>query len=289
MKIGLVSINVGDFAHPEQLVPFVQKAEGLGYESVWTIEHVIIPKDYQSVYPYAPSGKLRFSANEALLDPLIALTYIAASTKTLRLGTGVNILPQVSPLYFAKQTACIDHLSNGRLMLGLGVGWLKEEFDAIGVPFEKRGQRADEYLRALKQAWSGEEVNFKGEHIDWHGFRMLPPPRQQPHIPVVVGGITPRAIKRVVEHGNGWYVIHNGPAQLHRQFEQLQTELDKHGRDKSTLEISSYWNFHKEGLESINMYRDLGVTRLLVNTKALRMGDDTAAIERFADEVLSRL
>ena len=169
MKFGIVPINVDVFAEPDMLVPFVQRAEALGYESVWTAEHVIIPKQYSSVYPYNPSGKVPFRPDAAIIDPLIALTYVAASTKRLRLGTGVNILPQMSPLYLAKWVSSIDHLSKGRLMLGVGVGWLKEEFEAIGVPFAHRGKRADEYLQALKQVWTGEEVNYHGEFLTLAG------------------------------------------------------------------------------------------------------------------------
>ncbi|MCH9671671.1 MAG: LLM class F420-dependent oxidoreductase [Gammaproteobacteria bacterium] len=289
MKIGIVPINLGEFSHPETLVPFVQEAEALGFESMWTFEHVIIPSQYESVYPYSPSGKLAFTADSEFIDPLVALTYIAAATEKLRLGTGINILPQVNPLYFAKQTACIDHLSNGRLMLGLGVGWLREEFDAIGVPFERRGKRADEYLEALKVAWTGEEVNFKGEFVDWHDFRILPPAKQKPGIPVFIGGVTPRAVKRVVEHGDGWYVIHNGPDQLNAHFKLLDAELAAQGRDKGTLEITSYWNFHKEGLDMLSHYEDLGVDRLLINVHALRQGDAVTALKWFADTVFPKL
>lgn len=289
MKIGVVPINLGEFCHPEQLVPFVQKAEELGYESMWTFEHVMIPKTYESVYPYSPSGKLAFSSDAEFIDPLISLTWIAAATKKLRLGTGVNILPQVSPLYFAKQTACIDHMSGGRLMLGLGVGWLKEEFDAIGVPFARRGKRTDEYLEALKIAWTGEEVNYKGEFLDWHDFKILPPSAQKPHIPIIIGGVTPRAIRRVVEHGDGWYVIAKDQDELRGHFDLLEKELAKQGRDKNTLDITSYWNFHKYGLDSLPVYEEMGITRLLINVHAIRMGDAMTALQRFADEIMPKL
>ena len=169
MKFGIVPINLNEFTNPDILVPFVQRAEVLGYESVWTAEHVIIPKTYASVYPYNPNGKLPFPPDAAIIDPLVALTFIAAASTHLRLGTGVNILPQMNPLYLAKWASSIDHLSHGRLMLGVGIGWLQEEFEAIGVPFADRGRRADEYLRALKAVWSGEEVNYLGKFASFCG------------------------------------------------------------------------------------------------------------------------
>ncbi len=126
-------------------------SQGLGYESVWTAEHVIFPKEYASIYPYNPSGKLRFKPDDPIIDPLVTLiTFIAAATQKLRLGTGINILPQTNPLYLAKWCSSIDHLSKGRLILGVGIGWLREEFEALGVPFERRGKRADEYMEALR-------------------------------------------------------------------------------------------------------------------------------------------
>ena len=187
MKFGIVPINLREFTDPDMLIPFVRKAEALGYESVWTAEHVIIPKQYDSVYPYNPDGKLPFKPDAPIIDPLVALTFIASATTTLRLGTGVNILPQTSPLYLAKWASSIDHLSQGRLMLGLGIGWLREEFAAIGVPFERRGKRANEYLAALKAVWTGEEVNFQGEFVNWQGFRMRPTPAQAGGVPLVIG------------------------------------------------------------------------------------------------------
>ena len=157
--------------------------------------------------PTIPRGKVPFRPDAAIIDPLVALTFIAASTKRLRLGTGVNILPQMNALYLAKWASSIDHLSKGRLMLGVGIGWLREEFDAIGVPFAHRGKRADEYLQALKAVWSGEEVNFRGEFVNWQGFQMRPRPAQDGGVPMVIGGVTPAAIRRLVRYGDGWYVI----------------------------------------------------------------------------------
>ena len=142
MKLALVPINIG-MQSLEQIVGLAQLAEGLGFESVWTFEHVMVPVEYDSKYPYSSDGKMGGGSDAPFLDPLIALTAVAAQTKTLRLGTGVNILSQANPLLLAKQAATLDLLSNGRFMLGAGIGWLKEEFEAMGVPFERRG------------AWSG--------------------------------------------------------------------------------------------------------------------------------------
>ena len=288
MKFGIVPINLREFTDPAMVIPFVQKAEALGYESVWTAEHVIIPKQYDSVYPYNPDGKLPFKPDAPIIDPLVALTFIAAATTTLRLGTGVNILPQMSPLYLAKWASSIDHLSQGRLMLGLGIGWLREEFAAIGVPFARRGKRANEYLEALKAVWTGEEVDFRGEFVNWQGFTMRPTPAQAGGVPLVIGGITAPAIRRTVAYGDGWYVIGKDLDDYRAHMQALAEECARQGRDKQELEITAYWNYYGEGLDSLAVYEDLGVHRLLVNMHALRAGDVTTALERFADEVVAK-
>ena len=288
MKFGIVPINLREFTDPEMLMPFVQRAEALGYESVWTAEHVIIPKQYDSVYPYNPDGKLPFKSDAPIIDPLVALTFIAAATKKLRLGTGVNILPQMSPLYLAKWVSSIDHLSQGRLMLGLGIGWLREEFAAIGVPFERRGKRSNEYLEALKAVWTSEEVNYQGEFINWQGFSMRPKPAQPGGVPLVIGGISQPAIRRTVKYGDGWYVIGKDPDDYRTHMQALAGECERQGRDITGREITAYWNYYTEGLESLGVYEELGVHRLLVNMHALRAGDVTVAMERFAEQVIAK-
>lgn len=298
MKVGVVPVNTGGYLAPGFLGRFSRLLEELGYESVWTFEHVIIPDDYDSVYPYNPKGKLTVSGSDRFVDPLIALSWAAATTERLRLGTGVNILTQVNPLYLAKQASSIDHLSGGRLMLGLGVGWLKEEFDALGVPFEDRGARADEYIDAMRAAWTGETVELRGRFVDWHGWKMQPTPAQQasgpdgggrPGVPVVVGGTSAAAIRRVVARGDGWYVIHRDLEHFAELMGKLRAECERQGRDPASLELTAYWNHGREGLDGARAYEDAGVSRLLVNAHALRMGDPETAVRRFADEVLSKL
>jgi probable F420-dependent oxidoreductase len=285
----MVPINAGPYIGPGFLGRFGRLLEDLGFESVWTFEHVIVPDDYESVYPYNPSGKLAVSGSDRFVDPLVALAWVAACTERLRLGTGVNILSQVNPLYLAKQASSIDHLSGGRLMLGLGVGWLREEFDALGVPFERRGKRADEYIDAMTQAWSGETVNLRGEFVNWQGWSMLPTPVQQPRIPIIVGGTSPAAIRRVVSRGDGWYVIHRDVEHFGQLMDQLRAECERQGRDPAELEITAYWNYHREGLAGAEAYEQAGVSRLLVNAQALRMGRPEEAVTRFAEEALRQL
>ena len=289
MHVGIVPINSGYYIEPRFITRFAPLLESLGYESVWTFEHVIVPETYQSTYPYNPSGKLALAGGDRFVDPLIALSWVAACTERLRLGTGVNILTQTNPLYLAKQASSIDHLSGGRLMLGLGVGWLKEEFDALGVPFDDRGARADEYLDAMTQAWSGEPVDYRGRFVDWHGFRMLPPSTQRPRVPIVIGGTSAAAIRRVVARGDGWYVIHRDLEHFHELMSALRAEGDREGRDISELEITAYWNYHREGLDGAKAYEEAGVNRLLVNVQALRMGQPEEAVKQFADEALVHL
>lgn len=288
MKFGIVPINLQELTNPELLIPFVQRAEALGYESVWTAEHVIIPKTYTSVYPYNPSGKLPFPADAAILDPLVALTFIAAATTRLHLGTGVNILPQTNPLYLAKWASSLDHLSRGRLMLGVGIGWLREEFAALGVPFARRGQRADDYLQALKAVWRGEEVNYQGEFVRWQGFLMRPRPAQPGGVPLIIGGVSPAAIRRTVRYGDGWYVIGRDLADYRTHLQALTEECARQGRDHRDLEITAYWNYYREGVESLAEYEELGIQRLLINVHALRERDVTTALERFAEQVIAK-
>ena len=175
MKFGLVPINIG-IAAPEQMITMAQTAEEAGFESVWTFEHVIVPVDYQSKYPYHKSGKMGGAPETPFVDPLIALTAIAAHTKSIRLATGVNIVSQTNALLLAKQAASLDFISGGRFMLGAGIGWLREEFTAMGVPFERRGARFDDYMVAMKKVWSGDVVEHESDFLSWHGFKSYPLP-----------------------------------------------------------------------------------------------------------------
>jgi len=267
MKLGLIPVNIG-IANLEQMVGIARQAETLGFESVWTFEHVIVPEDYSSKYPYHPSGKMGAAPDTPFVDPLIALTAIAASTTTLRLGTGVNILSQVNPLYMAKQAASLDYLSNGRFMLGVGIGWLREEFAALGVPFERRGARFDDYVVAMKKIWSGEEFEHHSDFIDWEGFKSYPLPVQKPHLPVVIGGAKGKIYQRIARHGDGWFAPVGDPAELKSALQSLREACDENDRDMQEIEITCMWP-GQGGADAVAALADAGAHRLVVPVMGL--------------------
>ena len=287
MKVGLIPVNIG-VPSVEPMLAIAEKAEQVGIESVWTFEHVVVPLDYRSKYPYSADGKMGVTPETNFVDPLVALTAIAARTKRIRLGTGVNILPQTNPLYLAKQAASLDFVSHGRLMLGLGIGWLREEFDALGVPFERRGERFDDYVVALRKAWSGNVVEHRSDFIRWSGFKTYPLPEQKPGVPIVIGGSKGKAFERVAKHGDGWYAPTASVAQLEPMLKELHAACARAGRDPKTVEVSCMWIPAAEGADAVKRYRDLGVSRLIVPVYALG-APPLDAIERFAAEWLPRL
>lgn len=287
MKIGIVPINVG-VRDPQRIVELARKAEEVGIESVWTFEHAVVPVEYASRYPYSPTGKMDVTPETNFVDPLITLAFVAAHTKTLRLGTGVNILPQANPAMAAKQVASLDFLSGGRFMYGVGAGWLEEEFKALGVPFEKRGARFDDYLVALKKAWSGEVVEHQSERIQWSGWKSYPLPAQRPHPPLIIGGKGEAAFRRTVQHGDGWFAPTVGVPSLRKQLALLHAEAERVGRDPKTIEISAMWIYAGEGIDSVAAYRDLGVTRLITPTMALGGDNVLEGLEKLGNE-LARL
>ena len=261
MKVGIIPINIG-VESVEQIVALAKLAESLKYESVWTFEHVIVPIDYESKYPYNSSGKMGMPPETNFVDPLIALTAVAAVTQEIRLGTGVNILSQVNPLYMAKQAASLDFVSNGRFMLGVGIGWLKEEFEALGVPYEKRGARFDDYVVGMRKVWSEEVVEHESDFISWHGFKSYPLPIQNP-FPVVMGGVKGKIFERTAQLGNGWFAPTGDPKELKIHLESLIIECDKIGRDVAEIEITCMWP-GQGGRDFLEELTSVGVGRVVV-------------------------
>jgi probable F420-dependent oxidoreductase len=285
MKIGLIPINIG-FESLEQIIGVAQLAESVGVESVWTFEHVIVPHEYDSKYPYNRSGSMGVGADTVFVDPLIALSAVAATTKKIRLGTGVNIVAQTNPMLLAKQAASLDFISGGRFMLGAGIGWLKEEFRAMGTPWEKRGARFDDYIAAMRKVWSGETVEHKSEFVDWTGFKSFPTPVQKP-FPVIMGGNKGKIFERIATLGDGWFAPTGDPKELAPQLDQLKAACKKADRDYNELELTIMWP-GQGGVEALKPMQDLGVARAVVPIMAL--GPNPAdAIKKLGDDVIAKL
>ena len=282
MKVGIIPINIG-VQSADQIVQTAQLVESLGYESVWTFEHVIVPVNYDSKYPYNKSGNMGAAPETNFVDPLIALSAVAASTKTLRLATGVNILSQVNPIYMAKQAASLDFISNGRFMLGVGIGWLREEFDALGVPFGRRGTRFDDYVAGMRKIWSGEVVEHESDFISWHGFKSYPLPIQNP-FPVVMGGVKGKIFKRTAQLGNGWFAPSGDPAELKGHMDSLRKECDAIGRDLSEIEITCMWP-GVGGKKFLAELEAVGVTRVVM--PMMGEGDPVERLHKVAEQVIA--
>lgn len=282
MKVGIIPVNIG-VESVDQIVGLAKLAESLKYESVWTFEHVIVPIDYESKYPYNSSGKMGMPPETNFVDPLIALTAVAAVTEEIRLGTGVNILSQVNPLYMAKQAASLDFVSNGRFMLGVGIGWLKEEFEALGVPYEKRGARFDDYVAGMRKIWSEEVVEHESEFISWHGFKSYPLPIQNP-FPVVMGGVKGKIFERTAQLGNGWFAPTGDPSELKEHLESLKIECDKVGRDVGEIEITCMWP-GQGGRDFLEELSSVGVGRVVV--PMMGAADPTEHLQSIAETAIS--
>ena len=286
MKIALIPINIG-MQSLEQVVGLAQLAEGLGFESVWTFEHTMVPVEYESKYPYNKDGKMGGGSDAPFLDPLITLTAVAAHTKTLRLGTGVNILSQANPLLLAKQAATLDLLSNGRFMLGAGIGWLKEEFDAMGVPFERRGARFDDYIVAMRKVWSGEVVEHQSDFLNWSGFQSYPLPVQEGGVPIVIGGTKGKAFERIARYAQGWFAPTNDAASLAPMLDDLKAACSAQGRDYSSVEITSMWD-NQGGMDAISAFEEIGVSRIIVPLFVLGR-DPVAGLTSLAENIIAKL
>ena len=284
MKYGLIPINLG-VSSVDQMVGMAKKAESLGYESVWTFEHVIVPLDYQSRYPYSASGKMGGDPDVNFVDPLIALSFVAASTSTIRLGTGVNILSQANPVYVAKQSASLDMLSNGRFMLGVGIGWLQEEFAALGVPFEKRGARFDDYLQGMRKIWSGDVVEHQSKFLSWSGFKSYPVPVQNP-MPVIMGGSKGKIHERVALYGDGWFAPTSDPAELTVHLDEIRRQCELIDRDYAEIEITVMWSGQMQQ-EQIEPFQALGVDRMVVPLFALG-ADPLAGMSGVAEKLFDQ-
>jgi probable F420-dependent oxidoreductase len=278
MQFGLFAINMGPCTQPETAVRVAQAAEAAGFESVWTGEHVVLPDPRVPPSPLPPE--------HPILDPAVALSFLAGQTRTIRLGTGIIILPQRNPLVLAKELASVDVVSGGRLLFGIGIGYLKPEFDALGVPFEHKGPRAVEYLQAMLALWTQPQPAYEGRFVAFHDVQAMPRPVQQPHPPVIIGGHTPPAFRRAVLYGDGWYGFALDFARTEQCLAGLRQARNRHGRpaDLGDLDITVTPS-ERLSPETVQRYADLGVQRLVLYRRA----DTEAALLDFVHKTSDTL
>lgn len=282
MKYGLIFANVGPFGQPEGLTHLAQTAESVGFESLWTVEHVVVPKGYASKYPYSRDGKMPGPEQAPIPDPLVWLAYAAAVTKKIKLATGIIILPQRHPFYIAKEAATLDVLSRGRVILGVGIGWLAEEFAAVGVPFETRAARTDESIAAMRSLWSAGASEHRGIHYSWPAVESNPKPVQA-RIPIVIGGHTKSAARRAARIGDGFFPARSDT--LVECMAELRAECARIGRDPSEIEVSTG---SPPSLDEIKRLEDQGVRRITFPPPGFTPDDVRAGLEKLGNEIIAK-
>ena len=274
MEFGLFGINNGALADPDSSVRAARAAETAGFDSVWTGEHVVLPDPQEPPSPAPP--------RMPMLDPAVALAYIAAHTSTIALATGIIILPQRNPLVLAKELASLDVVSKGRLWFGYAAGYLHQEFAALGIPFDDRGARCDEYLDAMLEVWDSDSPTFAGETVRFSGIDAHPRPVQRPHPRLIVGGRSAPAFRRTVRRANGWYGFALSPeavATCVAGLERAATDVDRPA-ELGELELTDTPPPGPVDADTVDRYRQLGVARLVMLPRA----NDVERIIQFVNE-----
>jgi probable F420-dependent oxidoreductase len=307
MRFGVHGLNFGQVAGDiPTLLRVASRVDELGFDSVWVGDHIIIPWQIASPYPYSPSGTPPFKPEEPALEPLTLLSYLAGCTSRVQLGISVLIVPHRNPLYAAKVLSTLDVLSDGRVICGVGAGWMREEFAALGLNFARRGEETDEWIRIFKVCWMESDPEYHGQLYDFAKVKFEPKPVQKPHPPVWVGGNSRRAMRRAVELGDAWHPGWSRPDQLATQRRALEAIAAKAGRDPTTLEITllrpmqildrpaagprrALIGTPEQVAEDIRAYAQVGVSHLVLGFRTTDGQEMLQQVERFAAEVRPRL
>jgi probable F420-dependent oxidoreductase len=285
MRIGIQVAFAGAAADPAHVRETARRAEAAGFHSIWVPEHVVLFEEYSSRYPYSADGKIGGGAHLAPPEPLTCLAFMAACTEKIRLGTGILIVPQRNPVYTAKQVADLDVLSGGRFDFGIGVGWLAEEFQALGVPFEHRGARADDYLRVMKALWTQETSSYDGEYYKLPPVVQNPKPVQRPHPPIYVGGESDAALSRVARLCQGWYGVGLTPETLPERLKVLDEKLGENNRTRKDIDVLVAPYGGKPDRDLIRRFEDQGVDEVVL----FAMHSKRERVYQMIDDLAERL
>jgi probable F420-dependent oxidoreductase len=313
MDVGLTIPTRGPLATRQGIEAMTRRAEELGFAHLSLSDHVIVPRKIDSRYPYSESGEWAGAASGDCFEQFTQLAYMAAITKKARLITAVAVIPYRGAVHTAKIAATIDVLSDGRMVLGVGAGWLREEFEALGSPpFEERGRVTDEYLRAFKTLWTDDAPRFEGRHVRFADVSFLPKPVQKPHPPIWVGGESPAAMRRTARYGDVWFPIGNNPrhpldtlARFGEAVQRLHQVAEQNGRDPKSIGLAFYAGWFDEAntlrldggerhilsgtpaeiADDIAGLAGLGVTDLVLNFQRATLEQSLASMQHFCAEI----
>lgn len=268
MKIGVFATFMSPLGTPAMIQDLGRRVEAAGLDSLWMGEHVVLFDNTEFPYPGSRDGKLPVPEGGGLLDTVATFGFLASATTSLRFGTGICLLPQRNPIYTAKEFATLDWLSGGRMDFGIGVGWCKEEVIACGYSWEDRGERCDEFLTLMQRLWTEPVAAFEGKHFQVQPCRMDPKPVQKPHIPIIVGGHSRRAMRRAAEFGSGWYGFGLNLEQTSAILQHLDEALATCNRSRDEFEIIITPN--TADADTVRAFEDLGVHRLVLHLGSQR-------------------
>jgi len=289
MQIGIFLPTFGAGHRPDFLRALAETAEQVGAACLWAPEHVVLTETYESRYPYSDDGRFPLDPSEGGLgDPFTVLSYLAAITKTIRLGTGICLVPQRNPVYTAKAVAQLDVLSHGRVDFGVGIGWLREEFEAVAAPFERRAQRTRAYLELMRRLWTEDKVSYESEFYTLRNAHMAPKPVQRPHPPIIFGGESDAALRRVADIGQGWFGWNIAPEQAAERVAALDRLLTARGRRREELSlIASPYTLPDRDLDATKRYRDAGIGQVVLLLPISENPDQVrAAVEWLGDNII---
>jgi probable F420-dependent oxidoreductase len=296
MKIGMASIGLGPFSNPDIMAHVARTAEQCGFESLWAPDHSAVPDGHQTKCPYTPDGEIPGGPHAPLAEPITALSFVAALTSKIKVGTGIMILPQRHPFYVAKEVATLDVVSKGRALLGIGSGWCAEEFTALGLDFHQRGKRTDEAMQALRVLWREDPSTFKGTHFNFERIRSFPKPVQKAGVPLLVGGHSRAAARRAARYGDGFYpltpIVDADVSKIDFLKEMkglialLHEECAKVGRQTDGFDITTGAG---PDLDMIKRLEDIGVTRVFMSSPVSDLDGISRAFEKIGNEIIPRV
>lgn len=308
MEVGVFLPISGRAASRKTLMQAAQQAEALGYDSLWAADRIIIPWQIDTLYPYSKDATFIVPADRPFFEPLTCLAFLAGCTERIRLGMSVMVLPYRHPLYWAKIATTLDHLSSGRLIMGVGVGWMEEEFNALGAPFAERGKVSDEQLRLLERLWRDEKIAFEGDHYAVNDIAFSPKPFQKPRIPLWVGGEGRLAQRRAGRYGDAWfpYFVRITPEELARRFEHAKQCAREANKNPDALTLACCLPIEltvtdvpqepdylkgstKQVSQALKRFRDIGVAHIGLQFMVPRWPERRQQIELFAKEALPEL